>query len=91
MTILQKRPEKGTREGGNWQIILSAMTIDKVEALRRTALFSMVGESELKALADRSLVKHLSRGDALFFEGEEATGLYVIVQGAIRAYRESGE
>ncbi len=67
------------------------MTIDKVEALRRTALFGAVGESELRALADRSVVRNLRRGDSLFLEGEVAAGLYVIAQGAIRAYRESGE
>ncbi len=67
------------------------MTIDKVAALRRTALFSLVGESDLQALAERAVVKQLRQGDSLFFEGEEATGLYVIAEGAIRAYRESGE
>ncbi len=71
--------------------MFSAMTIDKVEALRRTALFGGVGEKELKALAERATAKHLSRGDSLFLEGEEATGLYVVVEGAIRAFRESGE
>jgi CRP/FNR family transcriptional regulator len=67
------------------------MAIDKVEALRRTALFGKVGEAELRALAERAVVKRLSRGDGLFFEGEEAKGLYVVAQGAIRAFRESGE
>jgi len=67
------------------------MAIDKVEALRRTALFGGVGESELKALAERAVVKQVRRGDSLFIEGEQAKGLYVVVEGAIRAYRESGE
>jgi CRP/FNR family transcriptional regulator len=67
------------------------MAIDKVEALRRTAMFRSVGESELKALAERAVVKCVRRSDCLFLEGEEAKGLYVVVEGAIRAYRESGE
>ncbi len=67
------------------------MVFDKVEALRRTSLFSGVGESELKALAERAIVKQVHRGDTLFIEGQEARGFYVVLEGAIRAYRESGE
>src|SRR5262249_11722238 len=33
----------------------------------------------------------LGRGEILFMEGEEARGLYCIVEGAVRAYRESME
>ncbi len=67
------------------------MPVDKVEALRHTSLFSAVGENELQALAERAVVKQVRRGDTLFLEGQEAKGLYVVVEGAIRAYRESGE
>lgn len=67
------------------------MALDKVEALRRTALFGSIGQDELKALAERAVVKRVSKGDILFIEGEQAPGLYVVVEGAIRAYRESGE
>jgi len=73
------------------RIIVVAMSIDKIEALRRTALFGSLGESELEALAGRAAVKHLRQGDVLFFEGAEPTGLFVVIEGAIRAYRESGE
>jgi len=66
------------------------MAIDKMGALRRTALFGSLGDGELKALAERAVVKRLRQGDALFFEGEKPGGLYVVVEGAIRAYRESG-
>jgi CRP-like cAMP-binding protein len=67
------------------------MTHDKVGALRHTALFGGLGDSELKALAERAVVKCLRRGDALFCEGEVPKGLYVVVEGAIRAYREGSE
>ncbi len=65
------------------------MTCDKVDALRRTALFGGLEDNELEALAGRAAVKHLRQGEALFLEGEEPSGLYVVVQGAIRAFRES--
>ncbi len=71
--------------------MLNGMTHDKVEALRRTALFGSLGDNELKALAGRAAIKCLHQGDPLFFEGQEAKGLYVVVEGAIRAYRESVE
>lgn len=67
------------------------MAIDKVEALKRTALFGELEESDLRALADRAVETRLARGEVLFLAGEEARGLYVIVEGAVRAFRESIE
>jgi CRP-like cAMP-binding protein len=65
------------------------MATDKVSALKKTALFGGLKESELRALADRAVEQKLSRGEVLFVAGEEARGLYVIVEGAVRAFRES--
>jgi CRP/FNR family transcriptional regulator len=65
------------------------MAIDKVSALRSTALFGELNENELRALADRSVEQRLARGEILFMTGEEARGLYVIAGGAVRAFRES--
>ncbi len=42
-------------------------------------------------LADRAVEHTLSRGEILFLAGEEARGLYVVVSGAVRAFRESLE
>jgi CRP/FNR family transcriptional regulator len=67
------------------------MTIDKIEAIKRTALFGELEEPELRALASRAVETRLSRGEVLFLAGEEARGLYVIVEGAVRAFRESIE
>lgn len=65
------------------------MGIDKIAALRRTALFGELKETELRALAERALEHKLSRGEVLFMAGDEARGLYCIVEGAVRAFRES--
>src|SRR5215211_608792 len=65
------------------------MVTDKVSALKTTALFSGLNENELRALADRAVEQKLARGEILFMAGEEARGLYVIVEGAVRAFRES--
>src|ERR1044071_6580696 len=65
------------------------METDKVSALGRTALFSGLNEDELRALADRAVEQKLIRGEILFIAGEEVRGLYVVVEGAVRAFRES--
>jgi len=61
--------------------------IDKREALGRTLLFSGLGNEEVGELADRASERHLAKGDILFVAGEEACGLFVVVRGAIRAFR----
>jgi CRP-like cAMP-binding protein len=63
------------------------MTTNKIAALRRTRLFGGLEEEELNALAARSMERNLARGEMLFAAGEEAGGLYVIVTGAVRAFR----
>jgi CRP-like cAMP-binding protein len=65
------------------------MSTDKVSALGKTALFSGLSDDELRALADRAVEQSLARDEILFMAGEEARGLYVIVEGAVRAFRES--
>ncbi|HKV40558.1 MAG TPA: Crp/Fnr family transcriptional regulator [Blastocatellia bacterium] len=67
------------------------MTTDKIAALKRTPVFGSLGEPELRALADRAIELKLGRGEILFMEGDEARGLYVIVEGSVRAFRESVE
>jgi CRP/FNR family transcriptional regulator len=65
------------------------MATDKISALKKTSLFGELKESELRALADRAVEQRLARGEILFIAGEEARGLYVVVEGAVRAFRES--
>ena len=60
---------------------------DKIGALRRTAIFGELDESALAALAERAVERQLARDELLFIDGEEARGLYVIVEGAVRAFR----
>lgn len=65
--------------------------MEKVEALRRTAMFRELEAPELSLLASRAVERRLSRGDVLFTAGEPAKGMYVVVEGAVRATRESSE
>jgi CRP/FNR family transcriptional regulator len=66
-------------------------TLDKVAALRRTSLFGELAPSDQEALANRAIEHKLHRGETLFLAGEAGAGLYVVVEGAIRAYRVSAD
>jgi len=63
------------------------MGTDKISALRATVLFGSLTDEELGALASRCTERKLSREEILFIAGEEARGLYVVVSGAVRAFR----
>jgi CRP/FNR family transcriptional regulator len=63
------------------------MPVDKVEALRKTALFGELTAAESQALAETALEQKLRKGEILFLAGEPAKGMYVIAAGAVRAYR----
>jgi len=65
------------------------MAVDKIAALRGTTLFGGLGEPELRALSERAIEHRLGRGELLFVAGDGARGLYVVVDGAVRALRES--
>lgn len=62
---------------------------DKVAALGRTALFGGLDEAALGTMAAHAVERRYERDEVLFIAGEEARGLYVIVEGAVRAFRES--
>ncbi len=64
------------------------MSTDKIAALRHTALFGDLKEPALNSLAGRAGERRLIRGEILFMAGDEAAGLFVVVEGALRAYRE---
>ncbi len=65
------------------------MATEKIAALKRTALFGGLSEPALNALAERAVERRFARDEILFIAGDEARGLYVVVTGAVRAFRES--
>jgi len=67
------------------------MALDKVSALKRSSLFTELDENTLGALAERAFEQQFQKDDVLFVAGEEAQGLYVIVEGAVRAFRVSAD
>ena len=65
------------------------MSIDKIAALKRTPLFKELDDATLKLLAEHAISRRYKKDDVLFVAGEEARGLFVIVHGSVRAFRES--
>ncbi|HEX7360342.1 MAG TPA: Crp/Fnr family transcriptional regulator [Bryobacteraceae bacterium] len=62
---------------------------NKVDALRRTELFRNLSYELLEKIAALTTARHLSRGQVLVSEHEEAPGIYVIVQGEFRSVRQT--
>lgn len=65
------------------------MTVDKIAALKRAKLFEALDETTLHVLAGGAVERRFQKDEILFVAGEEARGLYVIVEGAVRAFRVS--
>lgn len=55
--------------------------------LRKTQLFAKLTESEMRTLCARVSNKHFGRGEALFREGDQCHGLFVVAQGRIRIFK----
>jgi len=68
---------------------MSRMTADKVAALKRTALFKELDDDALGLLAERAILRRYRKDEVLFIAGQEAHGLFIIVNGSVRAFRES--
>lgn len=63
----------------------------KFKALKKTELFGSLSQVELRVLAAACVNHKLKKGEILFRAGENSKGLYVIVQGSLRAFRENAE
>jgi len=65
--------------------------VDLENYLKKTSLFEGLPQSQLKALADIAIENYFDRGQPLFFEGEDAKGIYVITAGKVKVYKLSLE
>jgi CRP/FNR family transcriptional regulator len=61
--------------------------MEKERALRGTQLFGTLDPVAVAELAGMCQRRELARGEMLFSAGEPAKGLFVILEGEIRAYR----
>lgn len=58
-----------------------------IEKLRKLNLFKMLSDSEIEQLAEISSVKHLTRDNILFYEGEEPEYFYLMLEGHLKLYK----
>lgn len=66
-------------------------TVNKAAELERTKLFHSSNPAELAWIANRAVEQRLKTGEMLFFSGDEAKGLFVVVSGRIRAFQQNSE
>lgn len=64
---------------------------EKAAALQRTQLFGAIAAESLWDLAGNALERRMKQNEVLFMAGDSAQGLFVIVSGSLRAFRESHE
>ena len=65
------------------------MKIKRIAALQCTTLFGGLATKELADVAQRAIELHLQKGQMLFLAGESARGLYVVIDGKIRAFQQN--
>lgn len=59
------------------------------QTLSRAAIFSGLTEAELAFLAQCTVQRRFTAGEAVFGEGEPCTGLYVVESGQVRIFKSS--
>ena len=63
------------------------MPTDRSELLKQTLLFRDLDDVILRSLARSAVEKQLAKDKILFIAGAEAAGLYVVIEGSVRAFR----
>lgn len=62
-------------------------TSSKIKALRGNEYFNELPDEMLREIAAHTRLCEYERGEALFWEGDACTGLYIIEQGSAKIYR----
>lgn len=61
----------------------------KKETIVGSVLFKGLQDAQLERIAEISHEKKYKRGESIFFEGDEATGFYVVVEGKVKIFKMS--
>jgi CRP/FNR family transcriptional regulator, dissimilatory nitrate respiration regulator len=61
--------------------------MELIELLKKSLLFSGMNDADLAELAQITVRRKFKKGESLFGEGDEATGFYLLVSGAIKLCR----
>lgn len=65
--------------------------MNKITALQRTKLFGNLDTKELAQIAGQAVEMRFDAGKMLFFSGEDAKGLFVLVSGRVRVFQHNSE
>jgi CRP/FNR family transcriptional regulator len=63
----------------------------RINILGKSALFQSLPKTAVAELAARSIGRKIQRGQILFTANEQANGLYIVLSGSVRAFRENVE
>lgn len=67
------------------------MSDEAKNVLRSLAIFERLGDDALEAVASRTVTRKYAKGTVIFREGEEARGLFVVMQGSVKICRSSSD
>ncbi|MDD5722947.1 MAG: Crp/Fnr family transcriptional regulator [Syntrophales bacterium] len=66
--------------------------MDKVhDILSKSQLFGGLPEDHLEEIKRISVHKHFNKGEIIFFDGDEGTGFYLVIDGRVNVYKLSSE
>jgi CRP/FNR family transcriptional regulator len=63
--------------------------LNKKQLLAESILFKGLTPPLLRQIADLASIKNFQRGESIFFEGDEATGFYMVGQGRVKIFKMS--
>ncbi len=63
--------------------------LNKKQLLAESVLFKGLAPPLLQQVADLASTKKFHRGESIFFEGDEATGFYMVGQGRVKVFKMS--
>lgn len=62
---------------------------DKVYTLKDIQLFSKLSDEHLEKITKQSIVKSYSKGGIVFYEEDESSHIYIILEGSVKLYKTS--
>lgn len=63
--------------------------MNKSQFMSRTALFKGLSGEDIEALQSATSVKSYREGEMIFFEGDEASGIYIVADGRVKVFKSS--
>ena len=62
-----------------------------LEELKKSHMFSELGESQLERVRRHSHITDMVEGESLFFQGDDAKNFYLMLSGRVKLFRVSPE